>query len=623
MNAKSSSSSATGKLLLYPESVIPSTFSVHQDASEKKFNNWMQYVTNVTDFNESNLVVAFFKKQLYFHCIRIIPAGTELLVWAGQKKRHLQDSSEWTKYEINETTLTLLCQECDFNTTSVHFFTLHHSNNHLAEMLPQRNCKCPYCPHIVTHRKHLRKHLLLHGIQLRSKQLIVDQKKASSKKENSAIKPESSSEFDSDSAVYKCRICKKTFNRLPQLYGHMGAAHKRNKSTCGKIEPIRKIDSNRVDKASKYSSINSKKKCVLKQKRINLKCNYCKKIFTTRQSHYQHVRRVHGERFICSICSSTYSRRNNLISHMKKFHDMQGYGELLLFPKSIIPSKFPERTIVTDVLILNGTSFGPYPGNDATEKKFNNWMQYVTSVTDFNEANLVVAFSKKQLYFHCNRTIPAGTELLVWAGEMKRHLQDSSKWINETNLTFLCQNCDFNTRQIQLFVIHINSSHLMYKVPTTNCKCPHCPQIVMHKKNLRRHVLKHGINLNSNPSEDDEEEEKILSKSETESEFDSESVSEFEFKSVSLPKSVSDSDSSKMSIAKNKDTTDVYVYNCKFCRKTFNRLPQLYGHMGAAHKLNKSQFGSITSMRKLYSNESTLNDSASKYSSATTTKSLR
>uniref|UniRef100_T1IJN1 SET domain-containing protein n=1 Tax=Strigamia maritima TaxID=126957 RepID=T1IJN1_STRMM len=103
-------------------------------------------------------------------------------------------------------------------------------------------------------------------------------------------------------------------------------------------------------------------------------------------------------------------------------------GKPILFPESVIPSKYSNQVIVTDVLISRGTSFGPFPGNDASEKKFNNWMQYVTSVRDYCEANLIVAFFKEQLYFHCNKNIPAGTELVVWAGQKKRHLKDSSEW---------------------------------------------------------------------------------------------------------------------------------------------------------------------------------------------------
>uniref|UniRef100_T1IJM8 C2H2-type domain-containing protein n=1 Tax=Strigamia maritima TaxID=126957 RepID=T1IJM8_STRMM len=263
----------------------------------------------------------------------------------------------------------------------------------------------------------------------------------------------------------------------------------------------------------------------------------------------------------------------------------------LHFPESIIPSRNSDQTIVTDVTILKGTNFGPFPGTDAVAKDYNNWMEYVTCVKDFYESNLVVAVFKKQLYFRCHRAILAGTELLVWGGNKKAHLGDFSRWGKE-KLTFVCQVCDFESENMQTLIIHCNTVHQMRDVPRTNCKCPYCPHVATLRTNLRKHIIGHGINLFKAqlPTEKCIKKKKTAKINEKNNKIQNNTPTMVK---ETMTPTIDITEMKNIPLAAAESITgapESHNYKCKFCKKTFNRIKQLYGHMGSKHKINKYEY---------------------------------
>ncbi|CAL9699409.1 unnamed protein product [Knipowitschia caucasica] len=162
---------------------------------------------------------------------------------------------------------------------------------------------------------------------------------------------------------------------------------------------------------------------------------------------------------------------------------------------------------------------------DASIDDHSNWMRYVNSARNKDEANLIAVQYKGTILFHCCGTIHAGDELTVWPSS-KMLDQFSEDWtqfwfsklnIRENNTTpstqiFLCPSCQLSFTTESYLQRHIENRHSSSCVavieaedeqsieeltdgPSDNSNtCPDCGKTFNQNIHLRRHILRvHSI----------------------------------------------------------------------------------------------------------------------------------
>lgn len=110
--------------------------------------------------------------------------------------------------------------------------------------------------------------------------------------------------------MYKCNICKKVLNRRFNFERHL-LVHSGETLTC-----------HACGKQYRGQSVLDRHIKVIHQQITtgSMRCDYCNKVFSSRQNLEDHFRTHTGERpFICEICGKDFRARPNLIAH-KKIH---------------------------------------------------------------------------------------------------------------------------------------------------------------------------------------------------------------------------------------------------------------------------------------------------------------
>uniref|UniRef100_T1JH57 RING-type E3 ubiquitin transferase n=1 Tax=Strigamia maritima TaxID=126957 RepID=T1JH57_STRMM len=95
----------------------------------------------------------------------------------------------------------------------------------------------------------------------------------------------------------------------------------------------------------------------------------------------------------------------------------------------------PQRVIYAKEIIGLGTQFGPYPGKDAKERKFSEWMAFVCKAKTRNEANLISFVSDSQKYFRSCKIIHPFDTFIVWDEENEDSNMQSIVHVNVNQLT--------------------------------------------------------------------------------------------------------------------------------------------------------------------------------------------
>ncbi|XP_072312378.1 histone-lysine N-methyltransferase PRDM9 [Eucyclogobius newberryi] len=108
---------------------------------------------------------------------------------------------------------------------------------------------------------------------------------------------------------------------------------------------------------------------------------------------------------------------------------------------------------------------------DGAKDTLANWMRYVNSARNKEEANLIAVQYKGSILFHCGGTVHAGDELLVWpSSQMLNNFSEAwtlfwcSRLNSRANTTastqiFLCPHCDLSFTTETYLHRHIEKSH--------------------------------------------------------------------------------------------------------------------------------------------------------------------
>ncbi|ELU15934.1 hypothetical protein CAPTEDRAFT_64318, partial [Capitella teleta] len=113
-----------------------------------------------------------------------------------------------------------------------------------------------------------------------------------------------------------CPVCWKTFKTMRNLKRHVSCTHGYNRQSfecrlCGR-------SFSRLDVLQRHQQI------VLSfQVNDNLRCSICQKTFANLSNHRRHYVSIHCPAkmsFSCVVCGRNYSRKDVLMSHMKKCH---------------------------------------------------------------------------------------------------------------------------------------------------------------------------------------------------------------------------------------------------------------------------------------------------------------
>jgi uncharacterized Zn-finger protein len=109
-----------------------------------------------------------------------------------------------------------------------------------------------------------------------------------------------------------CPICEKT--------SATRRAHLAHVKTHGETE---KVKCSMCDKWFKSKHVLGVHKYNVHQPSPRMPCPICKKIFKTRQSEAQHLKRHEANiKITCSFCEKIFSNRNSLSCHLRSFHNV-------------------------------------------------------------------------------------------------------------------------------------------------------------------------------------------------------------------------------------------------------------------------------------------------------------
>ena len=70
-----------------------------------------------------------------------------------------------------------------------------------------------------------------------------------------------------------------------------------------------------------FKRLDKHMKCVHDQTDEEVNCEFCSKSFTNNKSKYNHVMKVHKNRFACTMCPKEYKSRDSLQKHVENVHN--------------------------------------------------------------------------------------------------------------------------------------------------------------------------------------------------------------------------------------------------------------------------------------------------------------
>ncbi|XP_065903868.1 zinc finger protein 709-like isoform X2 [Dysidea avara] len=130
---------------------------------------------------------------------------------------------------------------------------------------------------------------------------------------------------------------------------------------------------------------------------------------------------------------------------------------------------------------------------DAKNEKHSNWLRFINCARNESEQNLLSFQYKGNIYCYTIKSIPPGTELLVWYGE---------DYVKQQRLTvdhmfapnFTCVYCRRQFIEKCNFVLHLKYSPVCRNANPALFKCGKCSEAFTTLINLQQHIRKHEEN---------------------------------------------------------------------------------------------------------------------------------
>ncbi|XP_065903882.1 histone-lysine N-methyltransferase PRDM9-like [Dysidea avara] len=130
---------------------------------------------------------------------------------------------------------------------------------------------------------------------------------------------------------------------------------------------------------------------------------------------------------------------------------------------------------------------------DAKSEEHSNWLRFINCARNESEQNLLSFQYKGNIYCYTIKSIPPGTELLVWYGE---------DYVKQQRLTvdrmfapnFTCVYCRRQYIEKCNFDLHLKYSPVCRKANPPVFKCGKCSEVFTTLINLQQHIRKHEQN---------------------------------------------------------------------------------------------------------------------------------
>ncbi|RZF40011.1 hypothetical protein LSTR_LSTR002414 [Laodelphax striatellus] len=254
----------------------------------------------------------------------------------------------------------------------------------------------------------------------------------------------------------KCTLCDRNFTN-PQHYSLHMKGHERNKCTvCGADLNSRKLLEKHMMELHNT-----------KPEKIYLKCLFCDMKFVQKRSRLKHYKTFHREEasLICFICGTVFNTKENLENHSKT-HDIK------TFKCELCSATFCRRQqYLTHVKDHNKylcvTCDKSYPNLKVLEQHE-------------QDGHIISGLQMQYNCSECNRVFHFHSSLFY---HMKTHANEK---------TFSCQECGSVFKNSVDYKIHINSvdAHVKDLVPTNVFECTYCSKQFTVKRKLHCHQFK-------------------------------------------------------------------------------------------------------------------------------------
>ena len=127
--------------------------------------------------------------------------------------------------------------------------------------------------------------------------------------------------------IYQCNVCGKTFNQKRNYQDHVDGhvnGKKHRCETCGRAY----IHKHHLISHKKYKCINapeSNKKWCSKVSKMMFECPLCEKRYTRKMNLIDHIRNIHDQqrdKYFCDMCDTSFSKAYGLRRHQLRFCKM-------------------------------------------------------------------------------------------------------------------------------------------------------------------------------------------------------------------------------------------------------------------------------------------------------------